>query len=115
MENKIKNECEIKFRLTAAEKAEIQLRAQKAGTNVSEFIRTCCLCDEKIIFLEEGKTIAGKLCEIYTKMDLCAKRQLFDDDTAVQLPEDIKTVNSLLIQLTEKLTDIRSDEEEEDE
>ena len=114
METKNKSQSEIKFRLTAAEKAEIQLRAQKAGTNVSEFIRTCCLSDEKIIFLEEGAKIAGKLCEIYTKFDLCAKRQFLGDDTSVQLSNDIETVSSLLVQLTEMLTAVRSDEKEEE-
>ena len=38
-----------------------------------------------------------------------------DDDTAVQLSNDIETVSSLLVQLTEMLTAVRSDEEEDGE
>lgn len=114
METKNKNQSEIKFRLTADEKAEIQLRAQKAGTNVSEFIRTCCLSNDKVIFLEEGKMIAQKLCEIYNHLGYCASHQYLNDDISIQLSHDLEELSFQITQLVEKLSDIRSDEEEDE-
>ncbi len=110
-----KNTSEIKFRTTIEEKNEIRLRAEKAGTSVSAFVRTCSLDDKKIVFLDKGQVIAEKLCEVYNHLDYCIKHNKFNDDEATELMKRLEDISQQLYLLTQSLTVIDSEDEQEGE
>jgi len=112
--NETKSET-LRTRVSPEEKERIEVKAQKADMTTSQFIRTCCLSDNKIIILEDGKVIAQKLCETYDLMERCTDKHCFDERNSRRIGDLMERILRNVAELCSHLTDITDNTEEEEE
>ena len=93
-------------------KERITKYAAQANTSCSEYIRTCCLSDEKVIFLTEGADIAKNFAELNAILYQCKYRHCMEEETAEKLTADMEQITELLLKVLEKCTSIHSEEDE---
>ena len=112
--NETKSEI-LRTRVSPEEKERVEVKAKKADMTTSQFVRTCCLSDNKIIILEEGKVIAQKLCETYALLERCTDEHCFDERNSRRLCDLMERILRNVTELCSHLTDITDDIEEEEE
>ncbi len=114
--NEANKSTTIQVRVSDEQKSLIGEKATANGMNISNYLRTIALSDQKTITLKEGTSIARLLVEVHKTLNsACANKVLSDEYTSILLTK-IEKIWVLFDEISEKLTDIHSiadDEEEE--
>lgn len=103
---------DIKIRLSLEEKDVLKKSAESVGVTMSDIIRSAIFSDEKIVLLTEGKSIAAELFRIQKELAYFHSCGNLPQDALESLKEALEDVKSELIQLMNKVTDIRGEENE---
>lgn len=103
---------DIKIRLSLEEKEVLKQSAESVGASMSDLIRSAIFSDEKVVLLTEGKSIAAELFRIQKELAYFHSCGNLPQDALESLKEALEDVKSELIQLMNKVTDIRGEENE---
>ncbi len=105
---------EIKLRISEEEKARMKHLADTAGITLSDLIRSAVLEENKLVFLPEGGAIINRLVEIHKELIRCRNEHFLSGRSAAMLLVRLEEVSEQLYDVSEKLTDIHHQDEEED-
>lgn len=108
----MQREENIQFKVTADEKAMISDNASRANTNVSKYIRTIALTDNKVVFLDRGGYIPRQLIEINDKITGALRNGKISDALAHELLADIKSIMTKFVEISQQLTIIENSDME---
>lgn len=103
---------DIKIRLSLEEKEVLKQSAESVSISMSDLIRSAIFSDEKIVLLTEGSSIAAELFRIQKELAYFHSCGNLPQDALESLKEALEDVKSELIQLMNKVTDIRGEENE---
>ena len=109
-----KMDSEVKIRLCSEEKETLKKSAEEVGLSMSDYIRRILFSDKKLILLTEGAEIAKLLFLIRTDLEHFRKCESFPQEAVKPLTDSLNDVSKNLFVLSEKLSDIHSDEKEDD-
>ena len=105
--------AEVKIRLCPDEKDLLKKSAEEVGLSMSDYIRSIIFSDKKLILLAEGSEIAKLLFLIRTDLEHFRKCESFPQEAVKPLMDALNDVSKNLFVLSEKLSDIHSDEKED--
>ena len=105
----------INVRVSESEKSIIEGKANSVSLGTSEFLRTAALSDDKIILLQEGATIAKKLCELVCTFEKTEESRNIGGIYATTILSKIEELIASFNKLSEKLTDISENDVSDDE
>lgn len=111
MHNEKKTLQAIQFKASPEVKNEITQRAKAAGLNVSEFIRSAVLSDDKIVFLNESGSIAKSLAEININLERALRGREITTDLEKELIEKFGDIYDLFYEVLNSLSNINNLEE----
>ena len=104
--NGLHKTTQIQIKLSPEAQERIQLKAERLNLDVSKFIRTVALSDDKIIVLDKGGYIARSLIEIQDILSCALRDGKIDDNLCRILCSRLNDIFDKFIKLTEQLTDI---------
>lgn len=102
----------ITIRIDDNDKEIIKNKADLIGVDVSKFIRTCALSDDKIVVLSQGSEIVKNLIEIKNKIDSFNEDEKNVKNLATLLSY-IDNIFTRFNEISEYLSDIHCAAEEE--
>lgn len=105
--------AEVKVRLCPDEKDLLKKSAEEVGLSMNDYIRSIIFSDKKLILLTEGSEIAKLLFLIRTDLEHFRKCKSFPQEAVKSLIDSLNDVSTSLFALSEKLSDIHPDEEED--
>lgn len=105
--------AEVKVRLYLEEKGLLKKSADEVGLSMSDYVRNIIFRDKKLILLTEGAEIAKSLFLIRTDLEHFRKCESFPQEAVKPLMEALNDVSQKLYELTEKVSDIHADNEED--
>lgn len=108
-----KMDSEVKIRLCSEEKETLKKSAEEVGLSMSDYIRSIIFSGKKFILLTEGSEIAKLLFLIRTDLEHFRKCESFPQEAVKPLTDSLNDVSTSLFALSEKLSDIHSDEKED--
>jgi len=106
--------AEVKIRLCPDEKDLLKKSTEEVGLSMSDYIRGIIFSDKKLVLLTEGSEIAKLLFLIRTDLEYFRKCKSFPQEAVKPLMDSLNDISTSLFALTEKLSDIHSDEKEVD-
>lgn len=108
-----KMNAEVKVRLYLEEKRLLKKSADEVGLSMGDYIRSIIFSDKKLILLTEGSEMAKLLFLIRTDLEHFRKCESFPQEAIKPLMDSLNDVSTSLFTLSEKLSDIHSDEKED--
>lgn len=103
----------IQVKASPEEKEKISRNAERAGTNTSKYLRTIGTEEGKVIFLDRGAYIPKNLIEINDKITGALRNSQISDEKGNEIIDLLKRNMTAFIEITEQLTAIIADDEEE--
>ena len=109
----MKRTYNIQLKVSSTEKEAIERNAAKAGMTTSKYLRTIGTEEGKVIFLDKGGYIPKNLIEINDKITGVLRNGQISDEKGIEIIDILKRITTAFVEVTEQLTVIRSDSEEE--
>lgn len=103
----------IQIKLSPDEKESILRNAERANTNTSMYLRTVGITEGKVIFLDKGGYIPKNLIEINDKITGALRNGKISEDKGNEIIELTRNVMSKFVEISNYLTTISLDDEEE--
>lgn len=103
----------IQIKLSPDEKESILRNAERANTNTSVYLRTVGIAEGKVIFLDKGGYIPKNLIEINDKITGALRNGKISEDKGNEIIELTRNVMSKFVEISNYLTTISLDDEEE--
>lgn len=103
----------IQLKVYSNEKEAIARNAERAGTDVSKYLRTVGIEEDKVIFLDKGAFIPRQLVEINDKITGALRCGKISDALGQEIVEATKTIMTKFVEVSQQLTTISPDDEEE--
>lgn len=108
-----KMDAEVKVRLCSDEKETLKKSAEEVALSMSDYIRSIIFSNKKLVLLTEGSEIAKSLFLIHSDLEYFRNSGGIPDQSAEAITGALNNVSKKLYELTEKLSDIHADNEEE--
>ena len=102
----------IQLKVNKNEKEAIANNADRAGTDISKYLRTVGIEEGKIVFLDKGAYIPRQLIEINDKITGALRNGKISDALGKELVENTKAIMEKFVEVSKQLTTISPDEEE---
>ena len=109
-----KMNAEIKIRCASDEKELLKKNADEVSLSMSDFVRSLIFGKEKLVLLTEGADIAKALFLIHIDLEYFRKNGGIPKESLDAITDTLNDVSTQLNAVSEKLTDIHADSEEED-
>ncbi len=109
-----KMDTEIKVRCFREEKELLKKSAEEIGLSMSDFIRSLIFTKEKLVLLSDGTEIAKALFLIHTDLEYFRSNGGIPTESLNAMLHALNDVATMLNEVAAKLTDIHSDNEEEE-
>ena len=109
----MKRTYNIQLKVSSTEKEAIERNAAKAGMTTSKYLRTIGTEEGKVIFLDKGGYIPKNLIEINDKITGVLRNGQISHEKGIEIIDILKRIMTAFVEVTEQLTVIRSDSEEE--
>ncbi|MBR4626095.1 MAG: hypothetical protein IKO47_00050 [Ruminococcus sp.] len=103
----------IQLKVYPDEKKAIAANAERAGTDVSKYLRTVGIEEGKVVFLDKGAYIPRQLIEINDKITGALRCGKISDALGQEIIEATKTIMTKFVEVSQQLTTISPDDEEE--
>lgn len=103
----------IQLKVNKNEKETIANNAERAGTDISKYLRTVGIEEEKVVFLDKGAFIPKQLIEINDKITGALRCGKISDALGQEIIEATKTIMTTFVEVSQQLTTISPDDEEE--
>ena len=102
----------IQLKVYPEEKAAITANAERAGTDVSKYLRTVGIEEGKVVFLDKGAYIPRNLIEINDKISGALRDGKISDALGSEIIENVREIMRKFVEVSQQLTTISPDEEE---
>ena len=114
MANEKKMDAEFKIRCFLEEKGLLKKQADEVGLSMSDYVRSLIFGTEKVVRLSEGAEIEKAVFLISKDLEYFRKNGGIPKESLEALTGAFKNLTTQLNAVSEKLTDIHADSEEED-
>ena len=107
------NDTTLQIKLKDSEKAQIKEMADNSNLSMTDLIKTT-LFSEKVIFLDKGGSIAAALTGIQIELQKALRGKELTSELEVKLLNVLEVVLDKFSLITEQLTDIHPDDENDE-
>lgn len=108
----MKRKENIQVKAFEEEKLIIQRNAESANLDVSKYLRTVGMSDEKVVFLDKGAYIPKNLIEINDKITCALREGKISDKLGLEIIAQIRDIMEKFVEISKQLTVVETDEEE---
>lgn len=108
----MKRKENIQVKAFEEEKLVIQRNAESANLDVSKYLRTVGMSDEKVVFLDKGAHIPKNLIEINDKITGALREGKIADKLGLEIIAQIREIMEKFVEISKHLTVVEADEEE---
>lgn len=113
MAEKNKMDTDLKIRCYLEEKGLLKKQADEVALSMSDFVRALIFGKEKLVLISEGSEIAKALFLIHTDLEYFRDNGGIPEESLRAITEAMNEVSSQLNVVSEKLSDIHADNEED--